>query len=379
VPIHRLLVLTPSVHGKDGISAVSRHVLSSISAHCPRISLECLSLASAEPSALTAGLPRTVRSASGNRLRFVSWTLQRATRADSRTLVLVLHVHLAPLALPFSLHGAETSVFVHGIEAWKPLGRLQRIAVQRAHRLIGNSAYTIDGFRTANPRCICPDTRICHLGVSSSIEGAAPRQYRETFALITGRMAAEERYKGHDLLIELWPSIVASVPSATLIIAGGGNDRHRLEAKTSALKMDGHIRFAGEVTDEGLAGLYRDCAFFVMPSRKEGFGLVFLEAMRAAKPCIAAKGAASEIIADNETGRIVDAGDASGLQAAIIAMFRDPSLRSRMGLAGQERFRLNFTTELFADRLLNVLGLNREPTLKPNSSETHRESSFGVC
>src|SRR5260221_434552 len=103
-------------------------------------------------------------------------------------------------------------------------------------------------------------------------------------APMVGRMPRHERYKGHDWLIDVWPFVVPSVPDARLVVVGRGDDRARLEARVAAAGVGGAIRFAGRVSDEELAGLYRACAFFVMPSANEGFGLAYLEAMRAGKP-----------------------------------------------------------------------------------------------
>src|SRR4029453_732733 len=100
--------------------------------------------------------------------------------------------------------------------------------------------------------------------------------------------------------------VVARFPSARLVIAGDGDDRRRLEQKAAALGLGGRVSFLGYVTEERLHQLYARCAFFVMPSgRLEGFGLAFLEAMRAGKACIGGAGAAEEVIENGVTGRIV--------------------------------------------------------------------------
>ena len=80
------------------------------------------------------------------------------------------------------------------------------------------------------------------------------------------------------------------------LVVGDGSDLSRLQSKAVRLKLGNAVEFAGNVSEERLYAFYRDCSFFVMPSRAEGFGLVFLEAMRAGKPCIGAEGAAAEII-----------------------------------------------------------------------------------
>ncbi len=173
------------------------------------------------------------------------------------------------------------------------------------------------------------------------------------FALIVGRMAASERYKGHDLLVEVWPRLLAEVPDARLVVAGAGDDRARLEARAASLGSS--IRFVGRVTEAGLDVLYRDCAFFVMPSTEEGFGLVFLEAMRAGRACVGAVGSASELIEDGVSGYVVDPSDPEALLKALVWLVQDPVLARRMGEAGRARCEREFNEEAFAARLLASL------------------------
>src|SRR4030095_11992245 len=113
-----------------------------------------------------------------------------------------------------------------------------------------------------------------------------------------------------------------SIPEARLVIAGDGDDAQRLRTKAGE-----GVDFAGRVDGATLAPLYRDAAFFVMPSTDEGFGLVYLEAMSASIPCIAARGAAEEIISDGHDGLIVDAANRDSLVAAMVRLFVDRDTR----------------------------------------------------
>jgi phosphatidylinositol alpha-1,6-mannosyltransferase len=178
------------------------------------------------------------------------------------------------------------------------------------------------------------------------------------FALIVARMAAGERYKGHDVLIDIWPRVQAEVSGARLVVVGDGDDRTRLTARAAALRED--ATFLGYVSDRTLRGLYRDCAFFVMPSRDEGFGLVFLEAMQARKACIGAVGAAAEIIEDGVTGFVVDPNDSEQILKAVVTLFREAETRERMGQAGAVRVARQFTEEQFRHRFRAILGFELE-------------------
>ena len=169
-------------------------------------------------------------------------------------------------------------------------------------------------------------------------------------------MASSERYKGHDVLLDVWPKILAEAPDAKLVIVGGGDDQSRLIAKAKALGDRDAIRFTGTLPEVELERLYCRSSFFVMPSLNEGFGLVFLEAMRAAKACIGGVGAASEIIQHGTTGFVVDPRDGTSLARFVVELFTRPDSRVRMGKAGRERFEQYFTAERYHDRLHKVLG-----------------------
>ena len=115
------------------------------------------------------------------------------------------------------------------------------------------------------------------------------------------------------------------------------------------------MTFLGRLDDRSLLREYGECTAFVMPSRDEGFGFVFVEAMRAARACIGSRGAASEIIAEGDTGLLVDAGDRAQLLEAVARVLRDRPLTTAMGARGRIRFLQQFTEERFRDRFKALL------------------------
>src|SRR4030095_1048376 len=101
---------------------------------------------------------------------------------------------------------------------------------------------------------------------------------------------------------------------------------------------------------------YRDCDVFVMPSAGEGFGFVFLEAMKYSKPVIAANsGGAPEVVRDEVTGVLVPPGDKFQLAEAIVRLALDPTKRSVLGRNGNESLQANFTFAQFQKGLTNIL------------------------
>jgi phosphatidylinositol alpha-1,6-mannosyltransferase len=349
----RVLMMTPAIDGADGISEVSRQVVTAVAGAWGRDAVEVWTLRGPrDDDSRVAGV--RVRSAAGGRARMSAWVLARSRGSLDGLLVLVMHVHLAPLALLLAMRGARVAVFLYGIEVWTPLRRRETSALDRASALVAISRHTVVRFRQANPRFADRDIAVCHLGVApSSATPVAPPI--DGYALIVGRLASDERYKGHDALIDAWPEVRRRVPGARLVVVGDGDDRPRLEALARDRGVEDCVTFAGRVSAGELAGWYEHAAFFVMPSTGEGFGLTYVEAMRAGKPCIASRGAAEEILETGVTGVFVDPASRGELAGAIVRLFTDRDGRERMGRAAATRVAREFEERHFAARLLELL------------------------
>ena len=157
-------------------------------------------------------------------------------------------------------------------------------------------------------------------------------------------------------LIDAMPLIRGRVPDAQLVVVGGGDDARRLRMRAAASGSGNSVLFVGEVSDAHLHDLYEKCAIFAMPSRGEGFGLVYLEAMAHGKPCVGSiHDAAGEVIAHGETGLLVDPNDVDGMAEAISGLLLDKELRHGMGKLARDRQRQHFSFEQFASAFSGVV------------------------
>jgi phosphatidylinositol alpha-1,6-mannosyltransferase len=258
------------------------------------------------------------------------------------------------------------AVFLHGIEAWKALSAREKDVLIGADLRLANSNYTARRIMTAHPDIGPVDA--CPLALlpmaSTDPREAASSLFGPHAVLAVGRMDRAERYKGHDQLIEAWPLVLEAVPDAQLVIAGGGDDVERLadKAKTGAVAQS--IRFTGFVTDQELDRLYRSTALFALPSRAEGFGLVYLEAMSRRLACIGSiHDAAADVIVDGETGRLVDQDKPGCLAAVISELLMDGEKRRRMGEGGHRRVTSEFSFARFKARLRTLLHADRTAAL----------------
>jgi len=333
--------LTPNLYGSDGISRLARLVAGSFD--------EVTVLALHEPASASRFDQATVLGSGGNRWRFVIDALRAARSANPHTGVIITHLHLAPASLPFMSHGAPVTTMLCGVEAWRRLSVLQNRALRRAAKLIAISQFTRAGFLKANPQFADRQVDVCHLGVGA-LAGDDQLPAGPPSALIVGRMARDERYKGHDSLLEIWRDVVAAVPDASLRIVGDGDDRVRLEEKAASLALGDRVLFLGRLDEDALQREYERCTAFVMPSRDEGFGFVFVEAMRAGRACVASRGAAAEIVDDGVSGVLVDPADRDQLTRAVVRLLGDPAEADRMGERGRARFLCDFTEARFRER-----------------------------
>jgi phosphatidylinositol alpha-1,6-mannosyltransferase len=165
-------------------------------------------------------------------------------------------------------------------------------------------------------------------------------------------------------LIDAWPRIVALVPDAQLVIAGQGDDVPRLKEKAARSSVGQSITFVVFVSPEVRDALYEQAALFALPSRGEGFGLVYLEAMSHRRACVGSvHDAARDVIVDGRTGRLVDQDNRDMMADTIASLLLDQEKRRLMGEEGYRRLQEQFTFESFARRVRDLLnGTRPAPT-----------------
>lgn len=120
--------------------------------------------------------------------------------------------------------------------------------------------------------------------------------------------------KGQHLVIEA----LASLPDVTLLIAGDGPERARLEALASGLGVAGRVRFLGAVAQQALPAIYGAADAMVLASSREGWANVLLEAMACGTPAIASRvWGTPEVVAAPQAGLLMDERSAAGVAQAV--------------------------------------------------------------
>jgi phosphatidylinositol alpha-1,6-mannosyltransferase len=159
-----------------------------------------------------------------------------------------------------------------------------------------------------------------------------------------------------DTLITALPRLLTRWPELQLLAVGDGDDRAWLEDLAEKNGVIRHVHFLCGLSFAELAACYEACEMFALPSRGEGFGLVYLEAMAHSKPVIGgAHGGAPEVIEDGVTGYLVPHGDAAQLATSIETLLSDPAMAQKMGGRGRQRVEREFRFSVFAKSLKKIL------------------------
>jgi teichuronic acid biosynthesis glycosyltransferase TuaC len=161
--------------------------------------------------------------------------------------------------------------------------------------------------------------------------------------------------KGHDLLIRAVGSLASEFPSVVLEIIGEGPERARLEGLAQRLQIGARVRFLGHQSRHEVAAAMRRCTVFALPSRYEGLGCVYLEAMSTGKAAIGCREQGiAEIIQHGSNGFLVGPDNERELTLALGMLLRDDRLRRNLGAAARDTILERLTLAQHAESLARI-------------------------
>lgn len=331
-------------------------------------------------------IPRGAPHPSGfsrNKWLFGAATLANALRLKPE-IVVFGHVHFARIARLVHLLSPRSRLWfiVYGIEVWRPLPAAICRGLALADETLSISDFSRKELSRNGkipehrirllPCALDPVWQAQHTPDAESPVGVAGRPRT---LLTVARLAASERFKGLDSVISALPEVAKTVPDVVYEVVGDGSDRARLERLAQTLGVADRVRFRGRLSPDDLAAAYRDCTLFVMPSAKEGFGIVFLEAGFFGKPSIAGRhGGSPEVVADAVTGLLVDREDVPGLASALVQLLVNDELRCQMGAEARATLMDRFCYTKFRDTLRGFVS-SSEP--RPESRVTNTDQRGG--
>jgi phosphatidyl-myo-inositol dimannoside synthase len=273
------------------------------------------------------------------------------------------HINLAAMVSQLCrLLKIPYSVLTYGKEVWYELPPQEKKALANTERIWTISRYSRDLAHAANQ---VPKEKFdmlpCVVDGDIFTPGAAPAELVERYRLsdakvltTVARLWPGDIYKGVDVTIRALPKIASAFPNVKYVVIGRGDDQPRLAQLATELGVSDQVVFAGFVPNEELIDHYRLADVYVMPS-KEGFGIVYLEAMACGVPVIAGDDDGSaDPLQDGQVGWQVPHRDPEAVAAACIAALSGQDQRCNGAWLRQETL-ASFSAAALMGRLEELL------------------------
>ena len=278
-----------------------------------------------------------------------------------KSLLIVGHIRQSPVAwLLRKLRLIHSHILlIYGYEAWDKLALLQGLATHRARSVITISEYTASQFCTHNSvpphkTEIVPPS-LPEAGIAA-LSGTGKKDSRVFRVLSVGRLQKGHELKGFDQILQSMVRVKEAGREVHLNVVGDGDDRSRLQKLAENLGVARNVTFLGRVSNQERTEQYKKCDVFVLPSQKEGFGIVFTEAMSFGKPCIGGNnGGTPEVIEHGTTGYLVGHEDVKQLSEYLIRLSDSPELCEELGRNGHQKVLDCYTFASMKSKWFNVL------------------------
>lgn len=266
------------------------------------------------------------------------------------------HVNLAPLGVIIKILNPKARILfcTHGIDVWHKLPKLTEWIMNKS-TILSVSTFTSNMLKTYNPNL--NDIRLFPNCIQLNTKNSTltnPFEKNCFNILSVTRLDKLEQYKGIHTVIKALPLLIDKIPNIKYTIIGKGDDSERLKTLADSLQVSKYINFLGFVDD--IQEYYKYCDIFTLPSEKEGFGIVYLEAMQYKKPIIAVNyGGPTDVIIHEQTGYLCEYDDEKCLANKIELLFNNPTLCEKFGENGYQRLIENFTYNHYRENLKEIL------------------------
>jgi phosphatidylinositol alpha-1,6-mannosyltransferase len=238
------------------------------------------------------------RGFSGNRISFSLNAIIEGCRSEK---VIITHINLAPIGLLIKIikPKIKVSLIAHGIEVWRELNFIKKQFLKRCDQVIAVSEFTREKMITLH-RVQRSVTSVLNNGLDPFLEiplsfdksagllkkYGLTKQHQLLFTLT--RLAASEKYKGYDHVFYALKQLRPAFPNIRYILSGESDteESKRITALLKKYEVEDLVIITGFVPDDQVISHFLLADIFVLPSKKEGFGIVFIEALSCGLPVI---------------------------------------------------------------------------------------------
>ena len=257
----------------------------------------------------------------------------------------------------------------HGVEAWQLKG-IRKLGVKYSRGILSVSRFTRSKILSQLPDYPHRAISILHNTFDEERFNPQPKSAYlmerwkinpdDRIILTVARLSKREQYKGYDALILAMKEIIKEIPHAKYIIVGSGSDEDRIRGLIRDNHLEGRVILTGFIPHEEIADYYNLCDVFAMPSKAEGFGIVFLEALACGKPVIAGnKDGSSEVVSNAGLGIRVDPDNHKEIKEALVEILKKKaSGKLSDGAYLRQYARDNFGFNVFKERVSEIIHTN---------------------
>lgn len=304
-----------------------------------------------------------------NKLSFVINSIIKAIRYD---IVVLGHINIAVIGtiLKTLFPKKKLILVTHGIEVWTPLDGAKKKVLQLADKILSVSSYTqnklMELHKIGKQKIhVFPNTIDPYFDIP---EGTERQEWlrdrygikKDQFLLYTlTRLSSNEQYKGYDKVIIALSEVVKQYPGVRYIIAGKYDEKEKelVDVLVDKHGLNDNVRLIGYIDEKELVAHYQMADLYIMPSKNEGFGIVFIEALVSGVPVIGGNcDGSTDALLGGKTGTLVNPDDIAGITNAII---KNVTLNLRNDKVNSERLRSltlgNFSFERYKLRLSNII------------------------
>ncbi len=293
---------------------------------------------------------------------FIPWRLWRISRFCKSLGADIIHANDF-WATPWAHHSAKmcgSPKVVVSVHNRPGPGRIAKYGIGRAHGVHAISQAVYDEF---SGWADCEDrVRLIHSAVDlSPFAAAVAGGFRASEgisadAFLVTLPAHVSRRKNQLMLIEALGMLKDRCPQVEVALVGGSKEDDYLEEiRAHASKTGVADRLHVTAFRDDMPGVYAESDLVALVSVEEGLGLVAAEGMAAGKAVVATRvGGIPEVVAEGETGLLVDRGDAAALAEAIAQLAGNDELRSSLGAAGRRRAMELFHAPAMAGRMMDL-------------------------
>jgi glycosyltransferase involved in cell wall biosynthesis len=254
----------------------------------------------------------------GNKFSFIYYLFNCEIPRDK---VILGHINLLPIIIIFKLRRskAKFTLIAHGIEVWKHRGIIISFLIKYVDEFISVSEYTknqIVKVHGVNEEKIFVLKNSLSPDFTLTKDFKAPKYLLDRYNIndrkvvfLLSRISKDDRYKGYINVIEAISKIKSDIPNIMFLIGGKTEETEfaLLKRKIVELKLEDNVKILGYLEENEVIDHYLISNVFAMPSKKEGFGIGFIEAAAAGIPVIAGnEDGSKEALLNGELGRLVD-------------------------------------------------------------------------